>query len=116
MSIFTVTPLNIRLLGAHQPLSAGKRYDLLCQSAGSRPHAAITWWRDGQRLEKTTETVNFCLVRKIIRVECFIFMLLLLLFLYCVVLHIIPPHIFIFRLSFYLQKANKGETISASRK
>lgn len=53
-----VTPLNIRLLGAHQPLSAGRRYDLLCQSAGSRPPAVITWWRDGQRLEKTTETVS----------------------------------------------------------
>lgn len=54
-----VTPLNIRLLGAHQPLSAGKRYDLLCQSAGSRPPAVITWFRDGQRLEKTTETVSY---------------------------------------------------------
>lgn len=53
----TVAPLNIRLLGAHQPLSAGRRYDLLCQSAGSRPAATITWWRDGQRLDKTTETV-----------------------------------------------------------
>ncbi|XP_055324788.1 protein turtle [Sitodiplosis mosellana] len=52
------SPLNIRLLGAHQPLSAGKRYDLLCQSAGSRPPAVITWWRDGQRLEKTTETLS----------------------------------------------------------
>lgn len=50
--------MNIRLLGAHQPLSAGRRYDLLCQSAGSRPPAVITWWRDGQRLEKTTETVS----------------------------------------------------------
>lgn len=55
---YTVPPLNIRLLGAHQPLSAGRRYDLLCQSAGSRPPAVITWWRDGQRLEKTTETVR----------------------------------------------------------
>lgn len=54
-----VPPLNVRLLGAHQPLSAGRRYDLLCQSAGSRPPAVITWWRDGQRLEKTTETVRF---------------------------------------------------------
>lgn len=53
-----VSPLNVRLLGAHQPLSAGRRYDLLCQSAGSRPPAVITWWRDGQRLEKTTETVR----------------------------------------------------------
>lgn len=59
----SVTPLNIRLLGAHQPLSAGRRYDLLCQSAGSRPPAVITWWRDGQRLEKTTETVSVCLKR-----------------------------------------------------
>lgn len=64
---FSVTPLNIRLLGAHQPLSAGKRYDLLCQSAGSRPPAVITWWRDGQRLEKTTETVNFFFVRSFVR-------------------------------------------------
>lgn len=56
--IISVTPLNIRLLGAPQPLSAGRRYDLLCQSAGSRPPAVITWWRDGQRLEKTTETVR----------------------------------------------------------
>ncbi|XP_037921192.1 kin of IRRE-like protein 1 [Hermetia illucens] len=51
-------PLNIKLLGAHQPLSAGRRYELLCQSAGSRPAAAITWWLDGQRLETTTETTS----------------------------------------------------------
>lgn len=55
----TVAPLNIRLLGAHQhqPLSAGRRYDLLCQSAGSRPPAVITWFRDSERLDRTTETV-----------------------------------------------------------
>ncbi|EDW63172.2 uncharacterized protein Dvir_GJ11152 [Drosophila virilis] len=51
-------PLNIRLLGAYQPLSAGRRYDLLCQSAGSRPPAVITWWQNGVRLEKTTETTS----------------------------------------------------------
>ncbi|XP_065355312.1 nephrin [Calliphora vicina] len=52
------SPLDIRLLGAHQPLSAGRRYDLLCQSSGSRPPAVITWWLDGVRLEKTTETTS----------------------------------------------------------
>lgn len=57
-TIFLVAPLNIRLLGAYQPLSAGRRYDLLCQSAGSRPPAIITWWQNGIRLEKTTETVS----------------------------------------------------------
>ncbi|XP_058982793.1 neural cell adhesion molecule 2 isoform X2 [Musca domestica] len=51
-------PLDIRLLGAYQPLSAGRRYDLLCQSAGSRPPAVITWWLDGIRMEKTTETTS----------------------------------------------------------
>ncbi|XP_011188208.1 neural cell adhesion molecule 2 isoform X2 [Zeugodacus cucurbitae] len=51
-------PLSIRLLGAHQPLSAGRRYDLLCQSAGGRPPAVITWWQNEIRLEKTTETIS----------------------------------------------------------
>lgn len=59
LSFSTVAPLNIRLLGAHQhqPLSAGRRYDLLCQSSGSRPPAVITWFRDAERLDRTTETV-----------------------------------------------------------
>jgi immunoglobulin superfamily member 9B len=63
-SLFPVAPLNIRLLGAHQhqPLSAGRRYDLLCQSAGSRPPAVITWFRDAERLDRTTETV--CIASK----------------------------------------------------
>uniref|UniRef100_W8BB58 Neural cell adhesion molecule 2 n=1 Tax=Ceratitis capitata TaxID=7213 RepID=W8BB58_CERCA len=51
-------PLNIRLLGARQALSAGRRYDLLCQSAGGRPPAVITWWQNEFRLEKTTETTS----------------------------------------------------------
>ncbi|PSN53374.1 hypothetical protein C0J52_03821 [Blattella germanica] len=51
-----VMPLDVRILGASQPLSAGRRYDLLCQSSGSRPPASITWTLDGQRLERTKET------------------------------------------------------------
>ncbi|XP_063232136.1 hemicentin-1-like [Bacillus rossius redtenbacheri] len=49
-------PLDVRILGAEQPLSQGRRYDLLCQSSGSRPPASITWWRDGHRLEGSKET------------------------------------------------------------
>lgn len=52
-----VAPLNIRLIGSNQPLSAGHRYDLLCQSAGSRPAASITWFLDGIRLDRSKETV-----------------------------------------------------------
>ncbi|XP_046401604.1 hemicentin-1 [Ischnura elegans] len=51
-------PLDVRVLGASQPLSAGRRYDLLCQSSGSRPPASVTWWKNGQRLERTKETTS----------------------------------------------------------
>ncbi|KAK5647693.1 hypothetical protein RI129_002585 [Pyrocoelia pectoralis] len=51
-------PVDVKILGANQALSAGRRYDLLCQSSGSRPPASITWWKNGQRLEKTKETTS----------------------------------------------------------
>lgn len=51
-------PLDVRILGSTQSLSAGRRYDLLCQSSGSRPPASITWWKNGQRLENTKETTS----------------------------------------------------------
>ncbi|XP_063905692.1 nephrin isoform X2 [Zophobas morio] len=51
-------PLDVKILGANQPLSAGRRYDLLCQSSGSRPPASITWWRNGQRLEGAKKTTS----------------------------------------------------------
>ncbi|XP_044729672.1 protein turtle-like [Chrysoperla carnea] len=51
-------PLDVRILGPHQPLSAGRRYELLCQSCGSRPPASITWWRNGERLDRTKETTS----------------------------------------------------------
>ncbi|XP_059611203.1 protein turtle [Phlebotomus argentipes] len=51
-------PLNVKLLGTHQPLSEGRRYDLLCQSSGSRPPAVITWWLDSKRLEQSTEMTS----------------------------------------------------------
>lgn len=54
----SVGPLNVKILGASQPLSASRRYDLLCQSSGSRPPASITWWKNGKRLERTKETVS----------------------------------------------------------
>jgi CD80-like C2-set immunoglobulin domain len=58
LSRVAVRPLDVHILGSNQPLSAGRRYDLLCQSSGSRPPATITWWRNGQRLTKTKETVS----------------------------------------------------------
>ncbi|RZF47471.1 hypothetical protein LSTR_LSTR007398, partial [Laodelphax striatellus] len=51
-------PLDVRILESYQPLSAKRKYDLLCQSSGSRPPAKVTWWRNGQRLEGTKETTS----------------------------------------------------------
>ncbi|XP_049814005.1 hemicentin-1-like [Schistocerca nitens] len=51
-------PLDVRLLGVSQPLSAGRRYDLLCQSSGSRPPARITWWLNGQRQQHSKLTTS----------------------------------------------------------
>ena len=55
---FSVGPLNIKLLAEHQSLSAGTQYELQCESTGSRPPAMITWWKNGQRLEKSKEMVK----------------------------------------------------------
>lgn len=56
---FTVPPLDVHMLLAERALlSARTRYDLVCQSSGSRPPATITWWKDGHRLSGTKETVS----------------------------------------------------------
>ncbi|XP_073998334.1 sidestep VII transmembrane protein isoform X2 [Rhodnius prolixus] len=51
-------PLDVRILASSQPLSVGRRYDLMCQSTGSRPPAKVTWWKNGHRLERTKETTS----------------------------------------------------------
>ncbi|XP_047474606.1 neural cell adhesion molecule 1-like isoform X3 [Penaeus chinensis] len=41
-------PLDVRILGSrNNPFSAGERYELVCESSGSRPSAKITWWKNG---------------------------------------------------------------------
>lgn len=54
----SVPPLSVHILGSNQPLSASRRYDLLCQSSGSRPPASITWWKNGHRINNAKETVS----------------------------------------------------------
>ncbi|XP_035449485.1 hemicentin-2 isoform X1 [Spodoptera frugiperda] len=51
-------PLTVHILGSNQPLSASRRYDLLCQSSGSRPPASITWWKNGHRINNAKETLS----------------------------------------------------------
>ncbi|KAK4884831.1 hypothetical protein RN001_001102 [Aquatica leii] len=51
-------PLEVKLQGENAPLSAGRRYDIICKCKGSRPPAIIAWMKDGLPLEGGTMTVS----------------------------------------------------------
>ncbi|XP_033338976.1 neural cell adhesion molecule 2 [Megalopta genalis] len=53
-----VSPLDVKIIGANQPLSAGMKYELVCTTSGSMPPANVTWWRDKQRLVGSKETTS----------------------------------------------------------
>nr|XP_012222068.1 PREDICTED: hemicentin-1-like isoform X2 [Linepithema humile] len=44
-------PLKVEILGKNQMLSAGKTYDVKCQSTGSKPPAVLTWWKSSKQLK-----------------------------------------------------------------
>ncbi|XP_025991597.2 nephrin isoform X1 [Solenopsis invicta] len=52
------SPLEVKIIDGNRPLSAGKKYDLVCTTSGSRPPASVTWWRNGQRLVDSKETIS----------------------------------------------------------
>ena len=64
--ISPVGPLSAVILGAREALSAGRTYELVCQAAGSRPPALITWHLDGHQLSNNTVAVRGgrCFVRE----------------------------------------------------
>ena len=47
---FTVGPTKVEILNNKEPLSAGKRYEVKCQSIGARPAPTITWWLGGKQV------------------------------------------------------------------
>lgn len=50
--IISVAPLTAIISALDSVLVADRRYDLLCHSAGSRPPALITWYRNDKKLTK----------------------------------------------------------------
>lgn len=52
ISQMPVEPLEIELKMPKEPLTAGKRSDMVCRSSGSRPPASITWYIDGIHIKK----------------------------------------------------------------
>ncbi|KAK7068112.1 hypothetical protein SK128_027626 [Halocaridina rubra] len=44
-------------MGTIGSLSEGERYEIVCESSGSRPTATITWWKDGMLMTDTKNQV-----------------------------------------------------------
>ncbi|XP_042886631.1 nephrin-like [Penaeus japonicus] len=50
-------PLDVRILGSMESLSEGERYEIVCESSGSRPTATISWWKNGMLMTDTKSEV-----------------------------------------------------------
>ena len=55
---FSVKPVSVKILGSREPLSAGREYEIVCQSSKGRPPAVITWYLDGVKLINATPAVR----------------------------------------------------------
>lgn len=54
-----VKPLTIKVINPPATLVADKRYEIVCQSTGSRPNAIITWYKGKRQMRRTRdETVD----------------------------------------------------------
>uniref|UniRef100_T1J7V3 Ig-like domain-containing protein n=1 Tax=Strigamia maritima TaxID=126957 RepID=T1J7V3_STRMM len=51
-------PLEVKILTSNRPLSSNRRYELVCQSIGSRPPPIIAWWKGEKRMKHTEETIS----------------------------------------------------------
>lgn len=53
MFLFPVGPLTVRIMKTEEPLVADRRYEVSCESTGSRPAAIITWYKGKRQLKRT---------------------------------------------------------------
>uniref|UniRef100_A0A1B0CH19 Ig-like domain-containing protein n=1 Tax=Lutzomyia longipalpis TaxID=7200 RepID=A0A1B0CH19_LUTLO len=50
-------PLEVKIKEPPGPLVADRRYEITCQSSGSRPNAIITWYKGKRQLRRTRDDV-----------------------------------------------------------
>uniref|UniRef100_A0AAG5DBV7 Ig-like domain-containing protein n=1 Tax=Anopheles atroparvus TaxID=41427 RepID=A0AAG5DBV7_ANOAO len=50
-------PLTIKVINPPNTLVADKRYEITCQSTGSRPNAIITWYKGKRQMRRTRDEV-----------------------------------------------------------
>lgn len=51
--LFTVKPLTVKILEPPSSMIADRRYEVTCESSGSRPNAIITWYKGKRQLRRT---------------------------------------------------------------
>ncbi|GIY70683.1 nephrin [Caerostris darwini] len=51
-------PLEVSIEGNRRPLSANNPVELVCRATGSRPPAAITWWKGNTKMKRTKERIS----------------------------------------------------------
>nr|XP_045602790.1 nephrin-like [Procambarus clarkii] len=51
-------PLDVVIHRPQEPLSAGRTYEVLCSSRGSRPPAVLTWWWGSSRMPAADDTTS----------------------------------------------------------
>ncbi|XP_022250038.1 hemicentin-1-like [Limulus polyphemus] len=50
-------PLEVHIEGERNPLLAGKSVKIKCSTAGSRPPADVTWWKEGTQLKSAKSVI-----------------------------------------------------------
>ena len=56
--LLAVRPLEVRIMNKERTLSAERRYEVECRSAGSRPEPVITWWKGSRQMKKLAKNVS----------------------------------------------------------
>lgn len=52
-------PLTVKIHNPQSPLVADRRYEISCESTGSRPNAIITWYKGKRQLRRTRVSLVF---------------------------------------------------------
>ncbi|XP_058816592.1 CD166 antigen-like [Topomyia yanbarensis] len=50
-------PLSVKIMNPSTPLVADRRYEISCESVGSRPNAIITWYKGKRQLRRAKEEI-----------------------------------------------------------
>ena len=64
LSFLAVGPLDVKMIGRKDPVSAGRTYEFRCQAVGARPPPTVTWWRGSAQLRDNV-TNRVCLFERL---------------------------------------------------